>query len=108
MPDFKLKEAKTLEYDRPAIEQGYTDQTLYVNISDSEITISRWTLKQRKRLSVAKVMICGCCGMPFSQKQSGMTLKMRSVLRPVRWGELPLIRDRGKVLSPPFRLQRPL
>ncbi|UCE56616.1 MAG: aldehyde:ferredoxin oxidoreductase [Desulfobacterales bacterium] len=39
MPDFKLKEAKTLEYDRPAIEKGYTDQTLYVNISDSEITI---------------------------------------------------------------------
>jgi aldehyde:ferredoxin oxidoreductase len=39
MPDFKLKEVKTLEYDRPAIEKGYTDQTLYVNISDSEITI---------------------------------------------------------------------
>jgi len=39
MSDYKLKVAKTLDYKRPEIEKGYTDQTLHVNISDADITI---------------------------------------------------------------------
>lgn len=39
MPDFKLKALKTHAYERPAIQKGYTDQSLYVNIADSEIAI---------------------------------------------------------------------
>jgi len=39
MPEFNLKVAKTLDYKRPEIEKGYTDQTLHVNISDADITI---------------------------------------------------------------------
>jgi aldehyde:ferredoxin oxidoreductase len=39
MADYKLKEIKSFGYHRPVIERGYADQTLYVNISDSEISI---------------------------------------------------------------------
>jgi aldehyde:ferredoxin oxidoreductase len=39
MPDFELKVVKTLDYKRPEIDKGYTDQTLYVNISEADITI---------------------------------------------------------------------
>ena len=39
MPRHNLKVVKTLDYKRPEIEKGYTDQTLYVNISDADIAI---------------------------------------------------------------------
>jgi len=39
MPDYALDVTKTLNYKRPQIEKGYTDQTLRVNISDADITI---------------------------------------------------------------------
>jgi aldehyde:ferredoxin oxidoreductase len=39
MPDYDLKVVKTLPYKRPQIQKGYADQTLSVNISDSDISI---------------------------------------------------------------------
>ncbi|MBT8370399.1 MAG: aldehyde:ferredoxin oxidoreductase, partial [Deltaproteobacteria bacterium] len=39
MPDYELKLVKTLDYKRPEIENGYTDQTLYVNISEPDMAI---------------------------------------------------------------------
>ncbi len=39
MPNYDLKETKTLEYKRPEIVKGYTDQTLYINLSDQQIEI---------------------------------------------------------------------
>jgi aldehyde:ferredoxin oxidoreductase len=39
MPDYELNIVKTLEYQRPEIEKGYTDQTLSVNISSREMAI---------------------------------------------------------------------
>ena len=39
MSDYTLNVTKTLNYKRPEIEKGYTDQTLRVNISDADITI---------------------------------------------------------------------
>ena len=39
MTSWTLEELKTLDYERPTIEKGYANQTLYVNLSDSEITI---------------------------------------------------------------------
>ena len=39
MPKYKLKVVKALDYKRPEIEKGYTDQTLLVNISDADIAI---------------------------------------------------------------------
>jgi aldehyde:ferredoxin oxidoreductase len=39
MPDYELKLVKTLEYEKPKVEKGYVDQTLYVNVSDSEIAV---------------------------------------------------------------------
>jgi aldehyde:ferredoxin oxidoreductase len=39
MPDYELKLIKTLEYKRPVVDKGYVDQTLYVNISDSDIAV---------------------------------------------------------------------
>ncbi len=35
-----LKSLKTFDYERPAITHGYTNQTLYVNLSDGEININ--------------------------------------------------------------------
>ncbi len=39
MPNYDLKETKTLEYKRPEIVKCYTDQTLYINLSDQQIEI---------------------------------------------------------------------
>jgi aldehyde:ferredoxin oxidoreductase len=39
MPDFQMKEVKKLTYKKPAIKNGYNDQSLYVNISTSEIAV---------------------------------------------------------------------
>ena len=37
MTELKIKEVKTLHYERPVIEKGYANQTLSVNLSDSKI-----------------------------------------------------------------------
>jgi aldehyde:ferredoxin oxidoreductase len=39
MSDYTLNVTKTLDYKRPEIEKGYTDQTLRVNISDADIAV---------------------------------------------------------------------
>ena len=39
MSDLKFKVIKTLKYKRPAVEKGYANQTLYVNLSRSEIAV---------------------------------------------------------------------
>ncbi|HUL28945.1 MAG TPA: aldehyde ferredoxin oxidoreductase C-terminal domain-containing protein [Thermodesulfobacteriota bacterium] len=39
MPEVKVREIKTLNYARPAIQKGYANQTLYVDLSDSKISI---------------------------------------------------------------------
>jgi aldehyde:ferredoxin oxidoreductase len=47
MPEFYLKVTKTLDYKRPEIERGYTDQTLHINISDADISIKPVEQKTR-------------------------------------------------------------
>ena len=39
MDEFKTKAIKTFDYERPAIQKGYANQTLHVNLSGSEISI---------------------------------------------------------------------
>jgi aldehyde:ferredoxin oxidoreductase len=39
MPKYKLKVVKTIDYKRPEIEKGYTDQTLHIDISKADIAI---------------------------------------------------------------------
>jgi aldehyde:ferredoxin oxidoreductase len=39
MSDIAFKEIKTLNYRRPAVEKGYANQTLYVDLSRSEIAV---------------------------------------------------------------------
>src|SRR5271157_2362195 len=39
MAELKVKEIKTLRYERPAIKRGYANQTLSVNLSGSKIAI---------------------------------------------------------------------
>ena len=39
MPDYKLKVVETMTYQRPEIDRGYADQTLYINLSDREIAV---------------------------------------------------------------------
>ncbi len=39
MADIDFKEIKTFKYKRPAIRRGYANQTLYLNLADSQISI---------------------------------------------------------------------
>ncbi len=39
MAELKVREIETLRYERPAIKRGYANQTLYVNLSGSKISI---------------------------------------------------------------------
>jgi putative sterol carrier protein len=48
MVELKIKEIKTLNYDRPAVQQGYSNQTLCVNLSDSDISIKQVTEKMKE------------------------------------------------------------
>lgn len=48
MAEFKVKEIKTLNYERPKIQKGYANQTLCVNLSDSEISIKPVTEKMKE------------------------------------------------------------
>ncbi len=41
MADLKIKEIQKLEYKRPDVNKGYTDQTLSINLSDSSIKIDK-------------------------------------------------------------------
>jgi aldehyde:ferredoxin oxidoreductase len=48
MTELKVKEIKTLAYRKPAIEKGYTNQSLYVNLSKPEISIRPVTEKMKE------------------------------------------------------------
>jgi len=48
MAEVKMKEIKTFNYVRPAVQKGYTGQTLYVNLSDSSIVIKPVTPKTKE------------------------------------------------------------
>jgi len=48
MTDLKVKEVKTLQYERPSVKRGYANQTLYVNLSDSEISAKPVTEKMKE------------------------------------------------------------
>ena len=48
MADFKTKEIKKLVYERPSIEKGYANQTLYVNLSSSDIAVKPVTEKMKE------------------------------------------------------------
>lgn len=39
MDEFKIKKIKTFDYERPAIQKGYANQTLHVNLFGSDISI---------------------------------------------------------------------
>ncbi len=45
MTEIKMETIKTFDYDKPAIEKGYANQTLSIDISDSDISISRLRTK---------------------------------------------------------------
>jgi aldehyde:ferredoxin oxidoreductase len=51
MSEFNLKEIKTFPYQSPAIDKGYANQTLYVNLSDLRISIKPVT-DQMKQIFV--------------------------------------------------------
>jgi len=48
MAEVKVKEIKTLNYARPAIQKGYANQTLYVDLSDSKISIKPVSEKMKE------------------------------------------------------------
>jgi aldehyde:ferredoxin oxidoreductase len=48
MSEFDLKEIKTFQYVRPGIQKGYANQTLYVNVSDSQIRIKPVSEKMKQ------------------------------------------------------------
>jgi aldehyde:ferredoxin oxidoreductase len=47
MAEYTIKAIKTLSYNRPVIEKGYANQTLFINISDSKISIKPVTEKMK-------------------------------------------------------------
>ncbi|MBW2612040.1 MAG: aldehyde:ferredoxin oxidoreductase [Deltaproteobacteria bacterium] len=48
MTNFELKELKTLSYQRPEIDKGYANQSLYVNITDPDIAIKPVTEQMKE------------------------------------------------------------
>ena len=54
MVELKIKEIKTLNYDRPAVQQGYSNQTLCVSLSDSHISIKQVTEKMKELFTGGK------------------------------------------------------
>jgi aldehyde:ferredoxin oxidoreductase len=48
MAELKFKEIKTLAYRKPAIERGYANQSLYVNLSRPEISVKPVTEKMKE------------------------------------------------------------
>jgi aldehyde:ferredoxin oxidoreductase len=48
MGDMTFKEIKTLNYKKPVIEKGYTNQSLYVNLSKPEISIKPVTERMKE------------------------------------------------------------
>ncbi|MBN2126537.1 MAG: aldehyde:ferredoxin oxidoreductase, partial [Deltaproteobacteria bacterium] len=48
MSAMEIREIATFEYERPEIEKGYANQTLYVNLSDREIRVKPVTEKMKE------------------------------------------------------------
>jgi hypothetical protein len=48
MSHIAFKEIRTLPYSRPAVEKGYANQTLAVNLSNSEISIKPVTEEMKE------------------------------------------------------------
>ena len=48
MTEIKMEAIKTFDYDKPAIEKGYANQTLSIDISDSDISIKPVTDKMKE------------------------------------------------------------
>jgi aldehyde:ferredoxin oxidoreductase len=48
MAELKFKKIKTLAYKKPAIEKGYTNQSLYVNLSRPGISVKPVTDKMKE------------------------------------------------------------
>jgi aldehyde:ferredoxin oxidoreductase len=48
MSGFELRETKAFRYERPGIQKGYANQTLYVNVSDSHIRIKPVSQKMKQ------------------------------------------------------------
>jgi len=48
MAKFEMKEIKTFDYERPTIQKGYANQTLYVNLSESEVSIKPVTEQMKE------------------------------------------------------------
>jgi len=48
MTEIKMEAIKTFDYDKPAIEKGYANQTLSIGISDSDISIKPVTDKMKE------------------------------------------------------------
>ena len=47
MSELKINEIKTLDYERPGIEKGYANQTLFIDLSESDISIKPVTEKMK-------------------------------------------------------------
>ncbi len=57
MAEFKTREIKRLDYERPTIEKGYANQSLQIDISDSDISIRQVT-KEMKEVFIGGKGFC--------------------------------------------------
>ena len=106
MAELKVKEIKTLRYERPAIKRGHANQTLSVNLSGSKISIKPVSDKMKETF--------------VGGKGFDLWLLWNAVNGNTRWdspenaiciacgplGGTPYIPDRARALSPLSLLPR--
>jgi len=103
MPDFKLKVVKTLDYKRPEIQKGYTDQTLHIDISNADIAIKPVEQKTKDLFVGGKGYDLWLLwnAVQADTRWDDMIPKTPFASHPGPWGALLSIRVPAKVLSPP-------
>ena len=102
MGQINLKKIKSVAYEKAKIIKGYTDQSLRVNLSNSDITVHPIEEKIKNKFIGGKGYDLWL--MRFPVIPAGMILKIRFVFLLARWAEPRDIPAAEKVLSHPFPL----
>lgn len=64
-------------YQWKAMDKGYSDQSLYVNVESNKVEVRGIAPKQKRSLSEEKAMVSGCSGMRLNLRLNGRIPKMK-------------------------------
>jgi len=98
MAEVKVKEIQTLDYGRPAIQKGYANQTLHVDLAASQISIKPVSEQMKEIFVGERVLISGSSGMRSKATLDGVTRRTPSASPPVPWVGRPFIQGPAKAL----------